>query len=141
MEYREYIQHKVHKLYYRYDMNCARTSLTCLSELFQFPIRKDVYTAALGMHGAGGYRAQCGLVEGTLMFIGLYFSASYMDEKEIVQICYHFAEEFEQEFGSLRCRELRPSGFSENDPPHMCEALTCRAIEFSYLFIRNIALS
>jgi len=61
MEYREYIQNKVHHLYYQYDMNCARPSLTCLSELFQFPIQKDVFTAALGMHGAGGYRAQCDL--------------------------------------------------------------------------------
>ncbi len=141
MEYKEYIRNKVHNLYYRYDMNCARTSLTCLSELYQFPVSKDVFTSAIGLHGAGGYRAQCGLVEGVLMFIGLYFSASYMDEKEIVKICYRFAEAFEQEFGSLRCRELRPCGFSEDDPPHLCETLTCQAIEFSYLFIRNIALS
>jgi len=27
--------------------------------------------AAVGMHGAGKYGAQCGLVEGSLMFIGL----------------------------------------------------------------------
>lgn len=61
MNYKEYIWNKVHSLYYQYDMNCARTTLTCLSDLYSFPISADVYTAALGMHGAGGYGAQCDL--------------------------------------------------------------------------------
>ena len=68
----EYIEKEVHHLYYDYDENCARTSLKCLSHLFAFPVSEDVLSAATGMHGAGYYGAQCGLVEGTLMFIGLY---------------------------------------------------------------------
>ena len=35
-------------------------------------INQQVINAAIGMHGAGKYRAQCGLVEEYLMFIGLY---------------------------------------------------------------------
>jgi len=140
MNYKEYIWNKVHSLYYQYDMNCARTTLTCLSDLFSFPISADVYTAALGMHGAGGYGAQCGLIEGALMFIGLYFSAANMSEKQIVSVCYQYAREFEKTFGSLRCRELRPGGFSKNDPPHLCESITCQAIEFAYLFIQEVEL-
>ncbi|MCD8104244.1 MAG: C-GCAxxG-C-C family protein [Lachnospiraceae bacterium] len=83
------------------------------------------------------YRAQCGLIEGALMFIGLYFSAAHMSEKNIVLICYQYAREFEKTFGSLSCRELRPGGFSKNDPPHLCESITCQAIEFAYLFIQE----
>lgn len=54
MSYKDYIWNKVHSLYYQYDMNCARTTLTCLSELYNFPVSEDVFNAAHGMHGAGG---------------------------------------------------------------------------------------
>lgn len=45
---------------------------------------------------------------------------------------------FDRTFGSLRCFELRPTGFSESDPPHMCENLTCNGIEFAYQYIAEI---
>lgn len=32
-------------------------------------IEPQVIWSAAGLHGAGGYRAQCGLAEGTFMFI------------------------------------------------------------------------
>ena len=135
---KEYITTRVHELYWKQDINCARTSLICLSELFEITIEPQTIWAAIGLHGAGGYRAQCGLVEGTLMFIGIYFHKLGKTEAEIVSICYNFASAFEETFGSLRCLELRPTGFSENDPPHMCENLTCRAIEFAYHYILEI---
>lgn len=131
----EIIANRVHELYWKDDFNCARTTLICLGDLFSISIDERVLSAAIGMHGAGKYRAQCGLVEGTLMFIGIYFSQLGRSEDEIVSACYNFASCFEEKFGSLRCRELRPTGFSENDPPHMCEKLTCEGIEFSYDFI------
>ena len=71
----EYVIKEVHHLYYDKDENCARTTLRCLSNLFSFPVGEDVLSSAIGMHGAGFYRAQCGLVEGSLMFIGLYGTA------------------------------------------------------------------
>ena len=135
---KEYITTRVHELYWKEDINCARTSLICLSELFEIAIEPQTIRAAIGLHGAGGYRAQCGLVEGTLMFIGIYFHKLGKTEAEIVSICYNFASAFDKTFGSLRCYELRPTGFSENDPPHMCENLTCRAIEFAYHHILKI---
>jgi len=75
-----------------------------------------------------------------VLFIGQYFSAANMSEKQIVSVCYQYAREFEKTFGSLRCRELRPGGFSKKDPPHLCESITCQAIEFAYLFIQEIEL-
>ena len=59
-------------------------------------------------------------------------------ESEIVFACYDFASAFDSTFHSLRCFELRPTGFSESDPPHMCENLTCMGIEFSYQYILKI---
>ena len=109
-----------------------------MSELFKIAIEPQVIWSAIGLHGAGGYRAQCGLIEGTLMFIGMYLHMSGKTENEIVFACYNFASAFDKTFGSLRCLELRPAGFSENNPPHMCENLTCRAIIFAYQYILEI---
>lgn len=95
----------------------------------------QIIWSAVGLHGAGGYRAQCGLVEGALMFIGIYFHALGKTKDEIVCACYNFASAFEQTFGSLRCIELRSTGFSENNPSHRCENLTCNGIEFAYQYI------
>ncbi len=46
--------------------------------------------------------------------------------------------EFTERFHSLKCFDLRPNGFSENDPPHVCEKLTAETIEFSSEFIKHI---
>lgn len=136
---KEYIMNRVHELYWENDINCARTTLICLSELFKIAVEPQTIWSAAGLHGAGGYRAQCGLVEGALMFIGIYLHSLGKEDDEIVSVCYNFAAAFDKAFGSLRCFELRPTGFSENDPPHMCENLTCNGIEFAYQYILEIA--
>ncbi|MGL5435678.1 MAG: RQC-minor-1 family DNA-binding protein [Lachnospiraceae bacterium] len=131
----KYITNRIHDLYWKDDINCARTMLICLSELFKIPLGQQTIHAAVGLHGAGGYRAQCGLVEGALLFIGIYYNSLGKTEKETVLACYNYASAFEEKFGSLKCFDLRPTGFTENDPPHMCEEFTCVAVEFAYQHI------
>lgn len=131
------IKKHVHELYWNSDTNCARTTLLCLSAIFDTEIETQTYQSAVGLHGAGGFRAQCGLVEGTLMFIGLYFAEKGISEDKIVALCYKYAEAFTQKFGSLTCRDLRPNGFNADDPPHLCEGLTVEAIEFGIKFIEK----
>ena len=131
------IKERVHELYWKQDINCARTMLICLCELFDIDIEKQTLNSAIGLHGAGGFRAQCGLVEGALMFIGIYFSDKGKTEADIASICYQYADEFTKRFGSLKCCDLRPDGFSENDPPHACEEITGAAIEFTKEFIKK----
>lgn len=77
------------------------------------------------------------LVEGALMFIGIYYDFFGKSEEEVIKACYDYAEIFEKQFGSLTCAGLLPSGFSPNDPPHMCETLACRTIEFAYRYIKE----
>ncbi|SHN65555.1 C-GCAxxG-C-C family protein [Desulfovibrio litoralis] len=132
------IAEKVHRLYWDVDMNCARTTMSCLSELFDLKIDKQTMNAAIGLHGAGCFRAQCGLVEGALMFIGIYLSEKGKTDQEISQACYLFAKQFTDKFGSLRCFDLRPNGFTENDPPHACESLSVESIFNTYQFIRHL---
>lgn len=131
------IEKRVHELYWEYDVNCARSTLICLSELFHDTMERQTLNSAIGLHGAGGFGAQCGLVEGALMFFGIYFSDKGLSENDIARLCFRYAEEFTKRFGSLSCCDLRPTGFHENDPPHACERLTCDAIEFTYMFIKN----
>lgn len=135
---RNYIVKRVHELYWQSDTNCARTTLFCLSELFGVDLDAQTIAAAVGMHGAGLFRAQCGLVEGGLMFIGLYYSILGRPETEAVAACNGYARAFTENFGALTCRELRPGGFLPNDPPHMCEHLTCRTIMFAYTYILGL---
>ena len=133
---KDYIAQQVHALYYGQDLNCARTTLLCLSGLCQVPVGAEVMAAAVGLHGAGGLGAQCGLVEGGLMFLGLYAAYLGRTEAEAVAACRGYGWAFLQKFGSLTCAGLRPGGFSDQDPPHLCEELTCRAIWFTYQYVR-----
>ena len=131
------IENYVKTLYWDQNLNCARTMLVCLGKLYNTPVDTQTMNAAIGLHGAGGFRAQCGLVEGALMFIGFYFTGRGKSEEEIVSLCYQFAEEFTKNYGSLLCYDLRPGGFQKNDPPHLCENLTVSAVSFAHKFIQK----
>lgn len=134
-----HIKEKVHELYYDYNVNCARTTLKLLAETFDIQLEKQTYNAAIGMHGAGKFGAQCGLVEGGLIFLGIYLEGKLSDN-EISTICYSFAQKFTERFGSLTCDELRPDGFNDDDPPHLCEEITGEAIEFIIGFVEDLQI-
>jgi len=133
-----FIQKRVHKFYWQDDANCATTTLKILSEKCRLPLSRQVLDAALGMHGAGEYGAQCGLVEGVLMFLGIFGRARGLEDDAIVAACKDFAQQFEKRFGSLVCAVLRPQGFRPENPPHLCENLTCEALEFDIQFVYNL---
>ena len=135
MSTQSFVQKKVKKFYWEHDFNCATASLLVLSDRLDIKLSGQVLDAAVGMHGAGGYRAQCGLVEGTLMFLGIIGRQARIPDKEIEKACKRFASKFERRFSSLLCSVLRPGGFSADDPPHLCEGLSCRAICFSIEFV------
>jgi len=137
----EFLNKRVHHYYWKDDLNCATVVLRTLSETFGVHLDQQVLDAALGMHGAGGYRAQCGLVEGTLLFIGIFGRRCNISDKKIIELCRLFAEKFEDQFTSLRCRKLRPEGFSPDDPPHLCENLTIQANALSISFIKEKVLT
>ncbi len=66
------IRQRVSKSYWEQDRNCATTALSVLSEIFGIELHSQTIDSALAMHGAGKYGAQCGLVEGALMFMGIW---------------------------------------------------------------------
>lgn len=133
-----FVQQRVHTYYWHDDINCATTTLKILSERFGVALDDQVVDSALGMHGAGKYRAQCGLVEGALMFLGIIGRARGFSDDEVVEACYDFARQFEDRFGSLSCKVLRPEGFDPDNPPHICAPLTRDAIVFDIVFVSEL---
>jgi len=132
-----FICNRVARYYWRDDINCATTTLKILAEHFDLPLSDQVIDAAVGMHGAGEYGAQCGLVEGTLMYLGIVGRSRAIPDNDIISACRVYAENFEKRFKSLACATLRPAGFDPRNPPHLCEDLTGRAIVFSVDFIQK----
>jgi C_GCAxxG_C_C family probable redox protein len=130
MNTRQLVKERVHNYYWNHDFNCAETTLRICAEIFGIGLDEQVIAAAKGMHGAGEYGAQCGLVEGALMFLGLIGAMRQIEEPEVIRACRDYAQRFEARFGSLLCRILRPEGFHPENPPHLCEQLSCDAIEF-----------
>ncbi|GAK58041.1 hypothetical protein U27_05014 [Candidatus Vecturithrix granuli] len=138
MELQDFVQQRVKEYYWEDDVNCATTTLKILSERFGIELSSQVIDSALGMHGAGKYGAQCGLVEGMLMFLGILGRAQNIPDDRIVEACRCFARQFEQQFSSLLCRDLRPEGFHSDNPPHLCETLTCDAVCFNIEFVQQV---
>ncbi len=127
----------VHHSYWVDNLNCAATTLKTLASNYSISIAEQVSDSTIGLHGAGKYGAQCGLVEGTLLFIGIYGTHLKLHKRDIVKNCYNFAVEFEKRYSSLLCDTLRPGGFKATDPDHLCESLTSKAIIFSIEFINK----
>lgn len=139
MPIEEYIKKRVAECYWHEDLNCATTMLVILSELHNIELHKQVIDSAIGMHGAGGFGAQCGLVEGSLLFIGILGKEKGLPTEKIIDLCASFAQQFEKKFSSLLCKQLRPQGFKPDNPPHLCEELTNEAVRFSaeYLGVKS----
>jgi C_GCAxxG_C_C family probable redox protein len=133
----DFVHHRVKHYYWDRDLNCATTTLKVLAEKFDLALAPQVIAAATGMHGAGEYGAQCGLVEGGLMFMGIVGQARGIPEAQVVDACRRFAGAFDKRFASLLCRQLRPQGFRPENPPHLCEGLTRQAIDFAIAFVET----
>ncbi len=131
MNEKQIIINHVNHSYRNEKINCATTILKLLGNSFNIPFSDQVIHAASGMHGAGRYGAQCGLVEGTLMFLGIYGSLNQWDKGQLDSYCSRFAGAFEKRFGSLSCSILRPEGFHDSQPPYLCMDLTIKASEFT----------
>jgi Putative redox-active protein (C_GCAxxG_C_C). len=135
--YEDMIRNRVHDYYWKDDINCVTTVLRILAEIYEIELNPQLIDSAIGLHGAGTFGAQCGLVEGSLMFIGILGKRMGYDIPTITEFCYSFAHDFQIKFGSLVCRELRPQGFSPDNPPHICENITRQAAQFTLDYIGN----
>jgi len=137
MNKKNFINEEVHKLYWKDNLNCATTIIKVLDKIFNFKPNSQVINSTIGLNGAGRYGAQCGLVEGVLISIGIIGKNNDLPNEFIINQCRNFAQKFEKKFGSLLCQKLRPQGFSKNIPPNLCEKITKKALLLSVEFIED----
>ena len=62
------------------------------------------------------------------MYLGIRYYKE-LGPGAVEKLCCRLAEQYEERFGSLLCRELRPEGFHPDNLP--CEKLTVDFILFS----------
>lgn len=141
MDTKIFVEQRISRNYRADEVNCAIATLNILGERFDVDISRPVLDSAVGMNSAGQYRAQCGLVEGAVMFLGILGRAKGWSDDDIMAACRDYAAKFERRFGSLSCRVLRPEGFSENNPPHLCEPLSVDAVCFDIDFVERLLKS
>jgi len=133
-----HVRDRVHHFYHEAGINCSVGTLSLLSDIFDVKLEEQVYDSAVAMHGAGKYGAQCGILEGGIMFISIYAKQNGLKKKDIVPIVYDWAALFEKEMGSLVCRGLRPYPFTAEDAPkHLCEPLTVKGLGLAVNFIKD----
>lgn len=138
MKFLELIKRRVGQYYWKDDINCAETTLKVLSEIFEIPLNKQVLNSALALPGAGQCGAQCGIVSGTIMFLGIFGRKNGIDDSTIKEFSKRFTNTFETTFKSVQCSVLRPEGFHPDNPPHICESLTCDGINISAKIVSDI---
>lgn len=129
------ILERVHELYWNDDKNCAITTVTILSEHYDVRLESQVIDGLAFMPGLGMNGLTCGIVIGGLTFIGIFQKERQYDNGSMKQQAQQLVAEFKKTFGSELCSVLRPEGFSEDNPPHLCENLTVKAIKFIINFI------
>ena len=111
-------------------------TLKLLAEVHHVKLEDQVLKAALGMNGSGRYGAQCGLVEGMIMFLGIWGDLKGYSYGRIQMICNLYAEKFEKTFGSLTCGRLRPEAeATAEDPAHACRELKVKALLMDLAFL------
>lgn len=133
----EQVRDVVQEGFFTREEDSAVTVLRGLGEVFDTALSPQLLQAAAAVSGAGCSGAQCGIVEGALLFIGLYYGAKGKTAAEIAAVSRAFAAAYAEKWGSLRCAELRPGGVHEDDPPTLCAGLTLEGIIFTREFILN----
>ena len=107
-----------------------------LAEVRNVKLDKQVLKAALGMNGAGRYGGQCGLVEGMIMFLGIWGDLKGFPDGQIQMICRSYADKFDKTFGDLTCGSLRPEAeAAAEDPAHACRELKVKALLMDLAFL------
>lgn len=132
MDIKEKIKSLIQKYAGKQEMGCSATVLSVLSDLFNIKVEKQVMACLIGMEGGSNFKNDCGLLDGSLMFIGIMLSQQGLPEPLTKGICRQFTGSFEIEFGES-------SVINSCSNEGTCLSLTPENIFFVYKFIKNIA--
>ena len=99
----------VEQYFYNGGLNCAETTLRCLIEEGVIDAPLDAVRMMTGFGGGMQRGTTCGAVVGAVAAIGWALGRTEPGEsrEESAEAVRVFLERFEEEFGSLNCRELQ----------------------------------
>ena len=118
------------------QLNCATTTVIIMSKHFSTKIQSQVIDSLVGLPNGAEQKSLCGLVSGTLIFIGIYGKIKKLKRDQIKNICKKFSSEFIGKFGSIDCKDLKPEKISP-EQTCICKELAYKAIDFSIDFIEK----
>lgn len=138
MTLEELVAKRIDVYYGEPKLSCVHAMLKILAEVFQVDVSREIYDASAGMAGGGGrFGGQCGLIQGGILFIGIVSARLAVDQDTLKQHCFDYSALAEKELGSLLCREIRPEGFAEGNPPDLCKPRTIQSIVSTSKFIAD----
>ncbi len=128
-----HIAKRVEECYHIKNMNCERTTLRILPEIFGVePTGFEKST-----RDEADSRGFCGLVIGGLRFLRAWSREKSSSDEDTEQLCTEYIESFKAEFGSVHCRDLVKRRLQVKDPSRRCESLIIDALVFGCGFIKK----
>ena len=137
MNLHNFIDKEVHENYWERDYNCATNILMLLSEIEGIKLDKQVLYSVSGLHGVDPMIAQCGLLSGGLMFLGIYSCEKNIPNSQLSKYYYDYSKYFQRKFGDTGCQNLNGNSKSLGLKPYACEDLTKDVVEFTINFIEK----
>lgn len=137
MDIENFIDKQVHENYWEKDLNCATNILMLLSELTDIKLDKQILHSVSGFDGVNPLIAQCGLMSGALMFLGIYGREKNIPNSQLKSYSYDYSKYFQRKFGDTGCNSLNGKNSSLNLSPFSCEILTKDVVKFTFDFINK----
>lgn len=141
MDLENFIDKEVHDNFWERDLNCSTNILMLLSQLNGIKLDKQVLYSVSGLHGVNPTISQCGLLTGSLMFLGIYAREKNIPNSQITKYYYDFSKYFQRKFGDTLCQSLNNEKENLGISPFSCEKLTKDVVTFTSSFIhKNIKI-
>lgn len=132
---------EVHKNYWDKELNCSTNIILVLGKLFDIEISRQVLHGTIGLHSTTEYGGQCGLLEGLLIFVGIYGREKNYSNNEIVRHCAKLTRKFDNLFRTLSCHDLKGASKKIFESPHSCENITIDIVLLTKKYIdKNMPL-
>ncbi|MFA5828869.1 MAG: C-GCAxxG-C-C family protein [Candidatus Gracilibacteria bacterium] len=123
------------------DYNCGEVVVRTVANNLKIKLPIVAKKISSAMNGGGRAGAQCGILEAGLLILSLLCGrADSKQPRDPLQIlAYKLTKKFENEYGNLLCRNIRPEGFKPDQINNICEERIIYGIIFLLNFFEEIS--
>jgi hypothetical protein len=104
---RQGLRERVERYFVSGQYNCTMTALAVLFEAYEMAPDPRLLGAGQCMPGVGGSGGLCGLVSGTLIFLGVWGYERGLHRSALAPGCAFVVESVRRRFGSTSCAALQ----------------------------------